>query len=268
LRRTIRKLLKRTIRPVSDILIAASGMGLEQRLLYKAAKFIAADKIAGDYLEFGVFRGDSFILAYNTLEEVFSEEAGQSYYRSPADSADRWAIWQKMRFFAFDSFEGLPELKGIDCLTRDFVPGKFRSSYEVFCQRLRRAEIPARKVGIIPGWFDDTLTEETRLRFGLNKAAIVYIDSDLYYPAKAALNFVTPLLQDGTVIIFDDWYSYRGHPRLGEQRACAEWLEAHPEWTLTHFQKEGPWRNSFIVNLRNISEAERGLAAGGATSSG
>jgi O-methyltransferase len=54
------------------------------------------------------------------------------------------------------------------------------------------------------------------------------------------------------VLIFDDWYSYRGNPGLGEQRACAEWRAQHPEWILTEYQKEGPWRTSFIVNARDI----------------
>ena len=252
----VRRFLKRTVAPLSDLLIAASALGFEQRLMYKAAKFIAADKIEGDYLEFGVFRGDSFILAYKTLEDVFDEEARSSHYRSQADSVDRWRIWQNMRFFAFDSFKGLPELRGIDRLTRDFVPGKFRSTYDVFQHRISRAGIPSSKVKTVQGWFEDTLNDETRSRLGLTRAAIVYIDSDLYEPARTVLDFITPLLQDGTVIIFDDWYSYRGNPQLGEQRACAEWLEAHPDWTLTQFQKEGPWRNSFIANIRTLAEAE------------
>ena len=42
-------------------------------IIYKAASFAAINKIQGDYLEFGVFRGGSFISAYYTLRYCFDE---------------------------------------------------------------------------------------------------------------------------------------------------------------------------------------------------
>ena len=57
-----------------------------------------------------------------------------------------------------------------------------------------------------------------------------------------------PLLTDGTVVIFDDWYSFRGNPNLGEQRACKESVASNPGCTLTVYQREGPGEiaSSFI----------------------
>lgn len=42
-----------------------------------------------------------------------------------------------------------------------------------------------------------------------------------------ALEFVTDLLVDGTILIFDDWFLFRGRSDRGEQRAFAEWKERH-----------------------------------------
>lgn len=105
------------------------------------------------------------------------------------------------------------------------------------------------RVQVVPGWFSDTLTETTRAKLGTMLAAIVNIDCDLHEAARQALEFVTPLLQDGTVVLFDDWLAFRGNPNRGEQRACREWLAAHPEWSLTPFHKDhSPRRASFVLN--------------------
>ena len=85
----------------------------------------------------------------------------------------------------------------------------------------------------MPGWYTDTLTEATRTELLLEKVALVHIDCDLYESAKAALAFVGPLLEDGAIIVFDDWWLYRGRPEAGEQRAFAEWLAEHPQWRAT-----------------------------------
>ncbi len=82
----------------------------------------------------------------------------------------------------------------------------------------------------------------------MKKASIIWVDCDLYRSAATVLDFVTPLLQDGTLIIFDDWYAYRGNPRLGEQRAFGEWTEGVKNFTFTDFHKEGTYRNSFIAS--------------------
>jgi hypothetical protein len=157
--------------------------------------------------------------------------------------------WERMRFFGFDSFEGLPEPKGID-LNGPFQRGYFTCPLETVAQNLQKAQVALEKTVLVKGWYQDTLTAATRQKHQMGAAAVIHIDSDLYESAKLALAFVTPLLQDGTVIIFDDWFQYRGHPQKGERRAFAEWLDATPGWVATEYHKEGVWRNSFIMNRR------------------
>ncbi len=59
----------------------------------------------------------------------------------------------------------------------------------------------------------------------------------------------TPLLNDGTIIIFNDWWCYKGRTDKGEQKACNEWLNEHPNISLREFIKWGYGDIAFIVQL-------------------
>jgi O-methyltransferase len=85
----------------------------------------------------------------------------------------------------------------------------------------------------------------------MKKAAIIHVDCDLYASAKIALEFVKPLLVDGTVIIFDDWYCFRGKSEFGEQCAFNEWITTLPDWSFTEYQKEGvPTKNLIRLQIQ------------------
>ena len=218
---------------------------IRDSIIYKAARLVAAEKVRGDYYEFGVFQGAHFCTAYRHIRYAFEAATLPGPWNTAADREERRRVWEAMRFRAFDSFEGLPEPVGPDAASRDFVKGKYAASQAHFEAALRANGVPMSRVDVVPGWFSESLTPALRQR--LAPAAIVTVDCDLYESAKVVLDFMTPLLQPGTVIVFDDWFSFRGDPLLGEQRACAEWRALNPSWDLVEYQKEGPWRASFIV---------------------
>lgn len=226
-----------------------SKLPFPSTLIEKVGWFCACEKIEGDYLEFGLYRGRSFVSAYEALQQAYQQRAAQTTGEaSPADSAERLAVWKKFRFFGFDSFEGLPELEGVDQQGDDFKAGQYACSEDEFRQILAERGMPSDRFNLIPGWFNETCTAETAERLRLKKAAIVWIDGDLYESAKSCLNFVTPFLQDGTVLIFDDWYAFRGHPEKGEQLAFSEWRKKVTGFTFSEFHSEGVWRKSFICS--------------------
>jgi hypothetical protein len=209
---------------------------------------------AGDYLEFGVFQGASFATAYWAAHDRFQELSSGAWDHSFADRDSATASirreWDEQRFFAFDSFEGMPRPSGLDARVETFPEGTYACSEAQFLANVARAGVPRDKVVCVKGFFDDTLTDETARRIGLRRAAVVNIDSDLYESARAALAFVTPFLRDGSVILFDEWFQFHGNPALGEQRAFAEWRAAHPEWIATEFQKQGAFLNSFLLHRK------------------
>ena len=251
-------LIKSAIRPLfmpvrrfAAKLVDLHEITTNHTIICKASHILAAEKVEGDYLEFGVFSGGSFIEAFHTMRAVYAHHRQTNSGRSQEDADKIGEIWKNMRFFAFDSFEGLPESQGIDSLGDDFSKGKYSFSEADFREKLDQSGVPMKKVEIVPGWFSDTCTDETIRKHAIKKAAVVHLDCDLYESAKQALDFITPLLTDGTILIFDDWYCFRGNPELGEQKAFAEWSASLPDWIFSEYQKEGPWSISFIANKRN-----------------
>jgi O-methyltransferase len=208
-----------------------------------------------NYVEFGVFRGQTLAAASHAAHRVLDELIGGQWHHAHRDGeATRRAIlesWDAMRFFAFDSFAGLPPTTGPDRKLEIFQEGTYACSEEDFRQNLTRIGFPMNKLVVVPGFFEESCTPETAARVGLERAGIVNIDSDLYASARTALEFVTPYLANPAILIFDEWFQYFGHPDFGEQRAFREWREAHPEWHVAEFHREGPMLNSFIVTRRD-----------------
>ena len=102
----------------------------------------------------------------------------------------------------------------------------------------------------LPGFYDKSLTAETKRRLGLERAAIVNIDCDLYESAITVLDWITDLLVQGTVLVFDDWFHYQGRTDCGEQKACREWCARNPHIELIEYWREPPQPMSFIVNFK------------------
>lgn len=200
-------------------------------MLERAFDFVRHNTVLGDYYEFGVYAGKTFQYAYHAAEA---------------------RGLKKMHFHAFDSFEGFSQPKGHDDIGHVVKGGRF-CSLEQFIKNVRGAGVPANRFTTTKGWFSDTLEGEgkisTQKNLGDSKIAVVWLDADLYEPTISALNFLTPRLQDGTVMMFDNWFLFKGHPGRGERRALVEWLKNNPQITLTPFYHFSWHGTSFIVSL-------------------
>lgn len=132
-------------------------------------------------------------------------------------------------YVAFDSFEGLPEVEGIDVHGGLWYRGKMRTSEESFVRMCREHGLPMNKLRTVKGFYKDSLTTALRDELAPLKAAVVYIDCDLYASTVPVLGFVRDFLQPGTVLIFDDWFLFYGEPDRGERRAFREFCAANPK---------------------------------------
>ncbi len=180
-----------------------------------------------DYLEFGVFRG--FNLWY---VQALANDLGI----------------QDMRFFGFDSFFGLPPLDEVDA-GAEFVEGAYyspRKDVEVF---LDKYGVDWSKTHLVDGWYKDTLTAETRNKYGMRKSSIFVVDCDLYESTRLVLDFIQPLVSHQSVILFDDWNSYSADPNRGEQRAFAEFLENNTQIQAEPWIEFGGHGKGFVLNL-------------------
>ncbi len=204
--------------------------------LKKAVLYLHVADLGGDYAEFGVYRGETLATAYH-------------FTRQPNRLPHQANTLGGMRFFAFDSFEGLPAPTGLDALgfrSRDFHEGAYACDEERFRKNLRRRHVDLSRVVTVPGWFSETLT--TNRDYGLSRVALAFIDCDLYESTVPVLDFLTERLVDGSIVAFDDWYAFRGNPAKGQQRAFAEWRRREQDLEMTQFQKFGWHGNSFIIN--------------------
>lgn len=201
-----------------------------EKILGEAMKFAAEAGLDGDYLEFGVWKGRNFKMAYHMNQ----------FIKDPR--------LRNMKFYAFDSFQGLPEISNpLDRKYDEFKKGDFSYDQISFKKVLKKSRVNLNRVFTVPGFYEHSLNNDTKTKLTVKKASIIYVDCDLYESTVLVLDFITDYVDDGTIIIFDDWYNFRGNPNLGEQRAFREWLERNPRIGANEWLK-GNWEmNSFIL---------------------
>lgn len=125
-------------------------------------------KVAGHYLEFGVFTGGTIrFLAKRIAQNVIH---------------------------GFDSFEGLPQ---------DWAG--FTLGSRTFDVRGRLPRVPA-NVRLHRGWFEQSLPRW--LAESPGPVAFIHVDCDLYSSTKTIFDLLASRIQPGTVILFDEYFNY------------------------------------------------------------
>lgn len=214
------RLLRAITLPINRHIRLDDGLRFDSaEMLNKALAYVANERLDGDYAEFGVLRGRTFVEAWYAVGR----------FELP-----------NVKLHAYDSFEGLPVLAGPD-RGGPFSAREFASSRSVF--DASTAKIPPDRMTVTEGFFADSLPTAAK-----HPIAVAWIDCDLYESTVPVLDFLTDQLQDGAVLIFHDWFCFHGRPEKGEQRACAEWLEQHPEIRLVQFRDFSWSARSFLVN--------------------
>jgi len=192
----------------------------EHRYIFASiARFCTTNRpIDGYYFEFGCHTAGTMRMAYDYFRYLFD-----------------WT------YVAFDSFEGLPEISDID-RQEIWQRGKLATGEDEFVRRVIQNGMPREKLITVKGFYDKSLSNELKQRLLPVKAAVVYIDCDLYASTVPVLEFVKDFFQVGTVLVFDDWNCFCGDPNRGERRAFREFCERYPEFHFedfisTHMQK-------------------------------
>jgi hypothetical protein len=111
--------------------------------------------------------------------------------------------------YGFDSFEGLQE----DWAGWDLQKGHFNRG-----GRMPKVEPNVR---LVKGWFDKTIPEF--LSASADPFAFVHVDSDTFEAASTVLRLIGGRLRAGTVLVFDEYFGYRGW-RIGEYKAWQEFV--------------------------------------------
>ena len=183
----------------------------------------------GDYLEFGVFNGNSIGNIYLAREEMGLKS---------------------MRLFGFDAFQGLPagsenEDDGV------WKKGFYSCSFEEMKMCLLRRQVNPESITWVNGWYNETLNNETVKKLNLKKIGLVFVDCDTYSSSKIVLDFITPLITEPMVICFDDWklndLDIKG---MGEYKAFNEFLDNNPKFEAEEIKSYNRKSKSFLVKLK------------------
>ncbi len=243
----MRTYIRRGLARARDLVIGKPDVPVMTRLIRgddRATTFFAAidyanyEGIPGDIVEFGVFTGRS--LALLAQGHAFDSKG------------------MTRRIVGFDSFDGLPASAEEHARWREgacrtggaewhpFVRPGARVTPEIVMRLFAACALPAPELHV--GLFDESVPPVVPSRYPA--IAVAHIDCDLYESTRSALEAIAPALQDGTMLLFDDWFHYRGHPCRGESRAFDEFLDAHREWHGVHYRSYGTFCNAFILSRR------------------
>lgn len=200
-----------------------------EQMLLTGISYLEANKIQGHYAEFGVWRGDTLATAYRFIKKR--------------------PFFDKMIFFAFDSFQGFPELKGLD-IHPMFQTGNRAFSIEKFQDNVSRLGVAIERLRIYPGWFSETLAPGTLADSDIPDQSLSFIwaDCDLYESTRDILPFIWSKAKSGAVIAFDDWFCFDANPDKGVQLAVREFGLMNPSFTLVPFFRFGWHGLSFILH--------------------
>ena len=202
-------------------------------LAIKKAMFITAyDKTYGSYLEFGVFTGSSFNFAMKVnkkIEKIFGK--------------------MDCEFIGFDSFKGFGEIKKED-ENPAFKDHIFSVNEKKVLQNIKKSA-KGQKMRIIKGFYQDTIKNKTAQDLNIDKARVVMIDCDLKEPARLALEFIRPAIQEGTIILFDDFVFFKGNENKGEFGAFNDFRKKYPEILFRRIFDYGYGSSAFIAHKIN-----------------
>ena len=167
-------------------------------MLEPLAEAIFRDRVPGDFLEAGVFKGGiATVMAAIMLD---------------GDGEESRTMWLA------DSFDGLPNVSTpvspeIDPIVKrnnreaHFFRGQFNGSQDKVkahlyqCLRNQKRELLRgwRRVRLLPGFFEDSLPGP------VDALALLRVDGDLYTSITTTLERLWQTLSDGGFVVFDDW---------------------------------------------------------------
>jgi O-methyltransferase len=197
---------------------------------------VLADRVEGDLIETGVWRGGATIFMRALLK---------------VHGADDRCVW------AADSFEGLPR-PDIDTYPADLHDRHHVFKYLVVSldeveRNFERYGLLDEGVRFLPGWFRDTLP-------GLKQHAwsLIRLDGDMYESTTLALENLYPQLSPGGYVVIDDYGAVPTCRQAVDDFRAANDVDEEMQsidWTGIFWQK-APLENTSAADLPTTERAE------------
>ena len=161
--------------------------------LYKGMQYLESNNVPGAFVECGVWKGGSSMLAALALAEMGRQDR---------------------EFFLYDTFEGMTEPTEHDrvawndsSVTERWEQrfGGWGVGMEEVWRNLEETGYPSRKIHLIRGDVLETLKENKP-----DRIALLRLDTDWYESTAFELEVLYPLLTPGGVLIIDDYGHFTG----------------------------------------------------------
>ena len=177
--------------------------------VYHTVKSIIDNKIPGDFVETGVWRGGASIFAALILKH-FNET--------------------KRNVWVCDSFEGFPENKENDEINWSSLNSWIKASQEDVIKNFEKFDVLGTNIKFVKGFFADTMKT-----IEVKEIAVLRLDGDMYNSTMDCLNALYPKLNQGGFCIIDDYC-----PEIPECiRAVNDYRDKHGIIeSLIHFPEE------------------------------
>lgn len=167
----------------------------EQELRIVLTQLQQTASVEGDVVEFGCYNGATSVAMGKVLQAT------------------------NKRLFLYDSFQGLPEKTSEDrsLIGMQFTTGELRASKKLVADRFKQAGL--KRPVIKKAWFDELTARDLP-----DKISFAFLDGDYYESVLVSLSLVYPRLQQGAVIVVDD---YDNDQLPGASKAVDTWLSTH-----------------------------------------
>lgn len=211
---------------------------IRHQMFRSATRFIDYELVPGDIFEFGVYTGRSLALL-----SYFHEVNKKGIHK----------VDLNRRVVGLDSFEGLPSAEDHPRWKQNMF--RVNHSFHPICKEGDKVtektildlfdsyNLPDPEIEL--GSFTDVLPNVIGTKY--KQSALIHIDCDLYESTKTVLKFMEPTFQEGTVLLFDDWFNFKGNKLKGEQRAFNEFLQTQSKWSAIEYQTYATFGKSFII---------------------
>ncbi len=168
--------------------------------LIKAFEYVNKFKIAGDFVECGVYTGGNVMILKKLIEKNKLNK----------------------KIYAYDTFEGMTAPTSYDVkIDGTIAKKKFKKNWancslDKVKQNFKETKLNTQNIKFIKGKVENTLKIKKNLP---KKISILRLDTDFYESTKSELQKLYPLLVEGGVLIIDDYGSW-----LGAKKATDEYF--------------------------------------------
>ena len=198
-------------------------------MLHKCWGHIFSNHLYGDYVEFGVYKGDTL------AQSVLQYQQFKTWLENQKKEKEKWRnkvalgspLNKKIFFHGLDTFQGMPENNEKFYV---FDKGNFKASFDDVYKRLNSLD---EKVFLYKGLFTET-AKQLKNNLSNRKVSIVNIDCDIYSSTVESLSIINDYLQVGSIILLDDYNSFNADNNKGQRKAISE-FKNNSNWVIEPF---------------------------------